>query len=701
MQHQSIPVQDVFAQEAFAKEVSQSGYPVLFEPLDLGFTTLKNRFLMGSMHTGLEEARGGFKKMSAFYAARARGGVALIVTGGFSPNLRGRLTPFSSQMSHRWHIKKHQQVTQAVHQEGGKICLQLLHSGRYGYHPWSHAPSAIRSPITPFSPASMSQRQIEKTIQQFAKSAVLAQQAGYDGVEIMGSEGYLINEFLCQRTNHRSDQWGGSYENRMRFACRIVEAVRQAVGRNFIIIYRLSMLDLVEGGSSLEEVIALGQEVERLGATLINTGIGWHESRVPTVVTSVPRGAFRWITAKLKKHLKAPVIATNRINTPEVAEAILLNQQADMVSMARPFLADPDFVNKARAQQGDKINTCIACNQACLDHIFENKRASCLVNPLAAFETEIVMQPTQTPKRVAVVGAGPAGLTAACFAKERGHDVVLYEQSNRLGGQFNYAKQIPGKEEFGETIRYYQHRLDDLDVQVELEHRVTAAELIEQGFDEVVVATGVLPRELTLEGADLPHVLSYLDVLAHHQPVGNRVAIIGAGGIGFDVAEYLTTDKPITLDTELWSQVWGVDMSYQHPGALLPKEQIKANAALDPSLREVILMQRKDSKVGAGLGKTSGWVHRATLKKKGVTMLKGITYDKIVPEGIWITENSHSRLINVDTIVVCAGQLSEQSLVEPLRQAGVQVHCIGGADVAAELDAKRAIHQGAVLASQL
>ncbi|MCL5050620.1 NADPH-dependent 2,4-dienoyl-CoA reductase [Aliidiomarina maris] len=670
-------------------------FPHMFEPLDLGFTQLKNRVLMGSMHTGLEEAKGGFDKMAEFYAARARGGVGLIVTGGISPNVRGRLTPHGSQMSHFWHIKKHQKITSAVHQADGKICLQILHAGRYAYHPLSLAPSAIKAPITPFKPKAMSEGQIQKTIDHYARAAKKAQQAGYDGVEVMGSEGYLINQFLCTRTNKRTDKWGGSFQNRMQFPLEIIRRIRQAVGEKFIIIYRLSMIDLVEDGHNLDEVIELGKAAESAGATIINTGIGWHEARVPTIVTSVPRAAFTWITARLKQELKVPVVACNRINTPEVAEKILASGEADMVSMARPLLADPDFVNKAAANAADKINTCIACNQACLDHVFKNKRASCLVNPLACYETELVMQPVTSAKRVAVVGAGPAGLAFACYAAERGHEVHLFDKASDIGGQFNYAKQIPGKEEFHETIRYFKQRLVDTGVHVHLGQGQTAESLQQGKFDEIVLATGVAPRELTIEGADLPHVLGYLDVLRDHKEVGKRVAVIGAGGIGFDVSEYLTTTKSPTLDNDEWHKIWGIDKTYSERGALL------AQPLAEPNPREVYLMQRKDTKVGAGLGKTSGWVHRSTLSKKGVRMLNGVTYRRIVPEGIEIERNGEVSVLAVDNVVVCAGQLPFRPLQEALAAQGVQAHIIGGADVAAELDAKRAIRQGAELAARI
>jgi len=674
--------------------VTQSSYPHLFEPLDLGFTQLKNRVLMGSMHTGLEEEKGGFDKLAAFYEERARGGVGLIVTGGISPNFRGRLAPFGSEMSLPWHVAKHRKVTERVHQYGAKICMQILHAGRYSYHPFSLAPSAVKAPINPFKPKAMSERQIANTIKHYARAARLAQKAGYDGVEVMGSEGYLINQFLCPRTNQRNDGWGGSFENRMRLALEIVDAVRARVGNDFIIIFRLSMLDLVEDGHTLDEVLQLGKALEQAGVTIINTGIGWHEARVPTIVTSVPRAAFSWITERVRRELTVPVVAVNRINTPEIAETILASGQADMVSMARPLLADPEFVNKAQRQQADKINTCIACNQACLDHVFENKRASCLVNPRACYETELVVTQAKRKKRVAVVGAGPAGLAFACTAAERGHDVHLFDKADAIGGQFNYAKQIPGKEEFYETIRYFSERLKDTGVHLKLGQAQSADGLLAGNFDEVVLATGVVPRRIDIPGVELPHVLGYLDVLRDHKAVGSKVAVIGAGGIGFDVSEYLTTEKSLSLDEAEWSRRWGIDKSYQQRGGLQAPQP-------ESSPREVWLLQRKDSKVGKGLGKTSGWVHRSELKSKNVHMWNGVTYHRIVPEGIEIERNGERTLLSVDNVIICAGQVPMRDLQQQLLEAGQSVHLIGGADVAAELDAKRAIRQGTELAIEL
>ena len=670
-------------------------YPTLLTPLDLGFTQLKNRVLMGSMHTGLEEEKGGFDKLAAFYAERARGGVALIVTGGIAPNLRGRLVPHGSQLSFPWQVAKHKKVTGAVHQEGGKIALQILHAGRYAYHPFSLAPSAIRAPISPFKPRAMSERQIRGTIRDFASTAALAKAAGYDGVEVMGSEGYLINQFICERTNQRSDGWGGSSENRMRFPLEIVRAIRERVGSDFIIIFRLSMLDLVEKGSSLEEVIALGKALEQAGVSLINTGIGWHEARIPTIATSVPRGAFSWVTAELKKHLTVPLITTNRINTPEVAERILAQGEADMVSMARPFLADPEFVIKAAENRADEINTCIACNQACLDHVFKQKRASCLVNPRACFETELTFGRVPQPKKLAVVGAGPAGLAFACYAAERGHQVSLFDQAPTIGGQFNFAKQIPGKEEFHETLRYFARRLEKCGVELYLGQRQSAESLLGGGFDEVILATGIRPRTPNIPGIDHPKVLSYLDVLRDGKPVGDKVAVIGAGGIGFDVAEFLVEKKAegsADHHRDHWLREWGIDKSLGERGGLM-------TPVIDAPERQIWLLQRKESKVGDGLGKTTGWIHRTVLKNRKVQMLSGVQYLRIDDEGLHIQVGEARQCLPVDQVIICAGQEPLRELQAGLQAAGKPVHIIGGADVAAELDAKRAIRQGAELAS--
>ncbi|WAF91568.1 NADPH-dependent 2,4-dienoyl-CoA reductase [Aeromonas hydrophila] len=668
-----------------------SRYPTLLTPLDLGFTQLRNRVLMGSMHTGLEEEKGGFDKLAAFYGERARGGVGLIVTGGIAPNLRGRLVPHGSQLSFPWQVAKHKKVTSAVHQEGGKIALQILHAGRYAYHPFSLAPSALKAPISPFKPRAMSERQIRGTIRDFAATAQLARSAGYDGVEVMGSEGYLINQFICERTNKRTDDWGGSSENRMRFPVEIVRAIRERVGPDFIIIFRLSMLDLVEQGSSLEEVIALGKALEQVGVTLINTGIGWHEARIPTIATSVPRGAFSWVTAELKKHLSVPLITTNRINTPEVAERILAGGEADMVSMARPFLADPEFVIKAAENRADEINTCIACNQACLDHVFKQKRASCLVNPRACFETELTFGRVPQPKKLAVVGAGPAGLAFACYAAERGHQVSLFDQASEIGGQFNFAKQIPGKEEFHETLRYFAKRLEKCGVELYLGQRQSAESLLGGGFDEVILATGIRPRTPNIPGIEHAKVMSYLDVLRDHKPVGEKVAVIGAGGIGFDVAEYLVEGKG-DRSRDHWLKEWGIDKQLGERGGLMAP-------VIDAPERHVWLLQRKESKVGDGLGKTTGWIHRTVLKNRKVEMLSGVQYLRIDDEGLHIQVGEQQQCLPVDQVIICAGQEPLKELQAGLQAAGKPVHIIGGADVAAELDAKRAIRQGAELAA--
>lgn len=679
------------------KTDSHTTFPHIFEPLDLGHVTLPNRMLMGSMHVGLEEEWFGLKKMGAYFAARAAGEAGLIVTGGVAPNRAGWVKPFAARLSNAWEVRKHRFVTDAVHKEGGKICMQILHAGRYSYSPLAVAPSNIKSPISPFRPKALTSKGVHQTIRDFVNCAVKAKEAGYDGVEIMGSEGYLINQFIVTHTNKRTDEWGGSYENRIKFPIEIVRQTREAVGSDFIIIYRLSMLDLIPDGSTWEEVVHLAKEIEKAGASIINTGIGWHEARIPTIATMVPRAAFTWVTQKLKGEVSLPLVTSNRINMPEVAEEVLASGAADMISMARPFLADPDWVKKSRENRVDEINTCIACNQACLDHIFQNKRCSCLVNPLACYETEIQIEPTTSPKNVAVVGGGPAGLAYATTAAGRGHNVTLFEASDRVGGQFHMARQIPGKEEFIETIRYFEKQIELTNVEVKLNHKVTVEELKEGKFDQVVLATGVHPRQIKLDGIDHEKVLSYIEVLRDKKPVGEKVAIIGAGGIGFDVAEYLTHDpnhKPTSLDIDAYMKEWGVDMQHTKPGGLMEEEEMTAP-------RTITLCQRKDGKLGAGLGKTTGWIHRTTLRKKGVTMLAGCTYEKIDDKGLHITAFGKPQVLEVDNVVICAGQVSRSEMKEPLEQAGVDVVLIGGADVAAELDAKRAIDQGTRLAANL
>jgi 2,4-dienoyl-CoA reductase (NADPH2) len=672
-----------------------SAYPHLLQPLDLGFTMLRNRVLMGSMHVGLEEAKDGFARMAAFYAERARGGVALMVTGGISPNDAGRPYPGGARMASEEEAAQHKVVTDAVHEAGGKIAMQILHFGRYAYHPGLVGPSPIKAPISPMPPRELSTDEVWQTVEDYAHCAAMAQKAGYDGVEIMGSEGYLINEFIAARTNHRTDEWGGSYANRMRFPVEIVKRVRERVGPNFIIIYRLSMLDLVEGGSTHEEVVELAQAVEAAGATLINTGIGWHEARIPTIATSVPRGAFAWVTKMMKGKVKVPLITTNRINTPEVGEQILAEGSADMVSMARPLLADPDFVNKAAAGQADRINTCIGCNQACLDHTFSGKITSCLVNPRACHETILIIQPATAKKRVAVVGAGPAGLAAATTAASRGHEVTLFEADSDVGGQFNVAKQIPGKEEFYETLRYFRNELKATGVTTKFNTRVSVDDLVQGGFDEILLATGVSPRTPAIDGIDHPKVLSYLDVLRDKKPVGKTVAVIGAGGIGFDVSEYLTHEgESPSLNLNLFNDEWGIDSSYAEAGGL------KAPHLPTPP-RQIYLLQRKASKVGDGLGKTTGWIHRTSLKNRRVEMIAGASYNKIDDAGLHITVGGKDVTLPVDHVVICAGQEPFRALQAGLEAAGKKVHLIGGADVASELDAKRAIKQGTEVAAAL
>nr|WP_255494764.1 NADPH-dependent 2,4-dienoyl-CoA reductase [Luteibacter sp. Sphag1AF] len=665
----------------------------MLSPLDLGFTTLRNRVLMGSMHTGLEDKASDYDKLAAFFAERARGGVGLIVTGGIAPNIEGWLKPFSGTMSMPWHVARHRKVTSAVHAEGGKIAMQILHAGRYAYQPLSVAPSRIKSPITPFTPRALSGHGVERSINAFVRSAKLARDAGYDGVEVMGSEGYLINQFLTERTNNRTDRWGGSTENRMRFPVEIVRRMREAVGKDFIIIYRLSMIDLVEGGQPWEDIVTLARAIEAAGATIINTGIGWHEARVPTIVTSVPRGAFSWVTRRLKGEVHLPLITTNRINMPDVAERILASGDADMVSMARPLLADPEWVNKAAAQRASSINTCIACNQACLDHVFENRRASCLVNPRACHETELTILPTTTPKRYAVIGAGPAGLACATTLAERGHKVTLMDRASEIGGQFNMAKRIPGKEEFHETLRYFGQRIQDTGVTLLLETQADPSAL--KDFDGVILASGVVPRAWDIDGHDHPKVMSYLDVLLNDRPVGKRVAIIGAGGIGFDTAEFLTEHTPSpSTDVRRWTKEWGVDMTMATPGGLMP-------ATPEAPAREVWLLQRSAGRPGARLNKTSGWVHRATLKNKKVRMLGGVSYDRVDDAGLHITVDGQAQVLDVDNVVVCAGQEPNRELQAALEALGIPVHLVGGADVAAELDAKRAIDRATRLAASL
>ena len=673
-----------------------SNYPHLLAPLDLGFTTLKNRVLMGSMHVGLEEVEGGYDRMAAFYAERAAGGVGLIVTGGISPNDHGVTFHGGSKLDTLEEAEKHKVITQAVHDAGGKIALQILHTGRYSYQAENVAPSAIQAPINPVKPHALTSAEVNQTIADFVNCAKLSQVAGYDGVEIMGSEGYLINEFIASRTNHRDDEWGGSYENRIRFPIEIVKRTRAEVGENFIIIYRLSMLDLVEGGSTLEEVIQLAKEIEKAGATIINTGIGWHEARIPTIATKVPRAAFTWVTKKLKGSVQIPLVTSNRINTPEMAEHVLAQGDADMVSMARPMLADAEFVLKAEQGRSDEINTCIGCNQACLDQIFSMQIATCLVNPRACYETELIFKESAAKKNIAVIGAGPAGLSFATYAADRGHQVTVFDAASQIGGQFNIAKTIPGKEEFYETLRYFKRKIElQPNIKLVLNHTATYEELSAENYDDIVVATGVTPRELTIEGIDHPKVLSYIEVLRERKPVGKKVAIIGAGGIGFDTAEYLSHEgESGSLNPQKFYDEWGIDTSYAHVGGL--KQPV-----LEQSDREIYLLQRKAKAVGASLGKTTGWIHRTGLKHRDVKMIAGASYDKIDDQGLHITVNDQPTVLEVDHVIICAGQESYTAMYDQLKADGKNVHLIGGAKEAGELDAKRAIRQGAELAATI
>ncbi len=671
-------------------------YPNLLQPLDLGFTTLKNRVLMGSMHTGLEERPGGFERMAAYFAERARGGVGLMVTGGIAPNAVGGVYKGAAKLTTPEEAAQHRIVTEAVHAADGKICLQILHAGRYAFSPELVAPSAIQAPINPFKPRELTSDEIWQQVDDFVNCAQMARLAGYDGVEVMGSEGYFINQFLVSHTNQRNDEWGGEFANRMRLPVEIVRRTREAVGEDFIIIYRLSMLDLLDSGSNWDEIVELARAIEAAGATIINTGIGWHEARIPTIATKVPRGAFVSVTAKLRGEVGIPLVATNRINTPEVAEQAIASGAADMVSMARPFLADPEFVNKAAAGQPERINTCIACNQACLDHTFSGKLSSCLVNPRACHETELVYLPLEQPKKLVVIGAGPAGLSAATVAARRGHKVTLFDAGSEIGGQFNVAKRVPGKEEFYETLRYFSHLLQETGVEVRLNTRVSAQDILDGGFDEVILATGIVPRTPDIPGISHPKVLSYLQAIARHEQVGRRVAVIGAGGIGFDVSELLThTGKPASLDTQVFWREWGIDPGLTARGGVAGVEP-----EFPASPREVYLLQRKSSKVGAGLGKTTGWIHRADLSKKKVQMINSVEYLKIDDAGLHVSiAGGAPQLLEVDNIVICAGQTSQRELQERLESGGLTVHLAGGADVAAELDAKRAIDQGARIAA--
>ena len=672
-------------------------YPHIFEPLDLGFTTLKNRILMGSMHTGLEEEKNGLERISAYYAERAKGGVGLIITGGISPNIQGWTGPFSARMSSKKHAIQHQKITKAVHDEGGKICMQILHAGRYGYHPFNVAPSKIKSPITPFKPFKLTKSGINRTIRDFVNCAKYSKIAGYDGVEIMGSEGYLINQFIAAHTNKRNDEWGGSYANRMRLPIALVKSVREAVGKDFIIIYRLSMLDLIEKGSTWEEVVQLAKEIEKAGATIINTGIGWHEARIPTIATSVPRAAFTWVTKKMKEEVSIPLVTSNRINMPATAEEVLARGDADMISMARPFLADPHWVNKAANEKSDEINTCIACNQACLDHVFKQKVASCLVNPRACHETEFNYDMASVTKKIAVVGAGPAGLSVATIAAQRGHHVTLFDSESEVGGQFNMAKQIPGKEEFHETIRYYKNQLELHNVELILNKRVSRNDLEQSDFEEIIIATGITPRTPNIKGINHRKVVSYLDVLKHKKQVGERVAVIGAGGIGFDVSEFLLHQgDSSSLDIDTWLAEWGIDKDIEARGGIAGVQPSYPSAT-----REIFMFKRSKGKFGGNLGKTTGWIHRANLKKQNVQFINEVQYTKIDDQGLHYSKGEESKILEVDNVIICAGQTPLKELYTALESSGKSIHIIGGADIADELDAKRAIDQGCRLAASL